>query len=488
MRKEYLRIANGTKRNADTEQLHDFCLTVYEGEVAEIVGSRIREVECLEALLSGQDDFSSGSIFFRGEKISVFGATKLLRGHFVELANCNELVEQISIADNVFSLRKEAGPLFVHEKENRMLLKQMLDRFLLTIDPDQETSSLSHLQRYQIRLLKLYLDGVEAVLLDQREMDLTNEEFLELYRLVHMLKHKGITFLVLDYVLPREWNMVDTLTVVQNGSTVLEYDTNSSRYETQQQAAVRALSNHETCKALHPVRQDAPIVLQLDQLATEKISKIDMILHAGEIAAVFCTSHEVEMDFFQVLSGYKKPIAGRLLIDGVPASAENHAKRIRQGVLSVGNCSSESYIFETLSVFDNYCLQKGLRVKRIWWDSRYRRFLRNQLDRMFDRNISSKPMRALSPIEIQKLKFKSCLLTHPKILICLNPFSSVDIKMSLKANCLIQELADTGIAVLVLSQYHSTEGIPGIKGYTMSNHGLLFTSEPTSDTEKRLPD
>ena len=486
MRKEYFRIANGTKRNADTEQLHDFCLTVYEGEVAEIVGSRIHEVECLEALLSGQDDFSSGSIFFRGEKVSALGATKLLRRHFVELANCNELVEQISIADNVFSLRKGIGPFFVHDKENRVLIKQMMDQFLLNIDPDQETSSLSHLQRYQIRLLKLFLDGVEAVLLDQREMDLTNEEFLELYRLVHMLKQKGLTFLVLDYVLPREWSMVDTLTVVRNGSTILEYDTNSSRHEIQQQAAVRALSDQETCKALHPARQDAPIVLQLDQLSTEKILKIDMILHVGEIATVFCTSHEIEMDFFQVLSGYKKPIAGRLLIDGVPAPADSHTERIKQGILSIGNRSSDSYIFETLSVFDNYCLQKGLRVKRIWWDSRYRRLLRNQLDRMFDRSISSKFMRDLSPLEIQKLKFKSCLLTHPKVLICLNPFSSVDIKMSLKANYLIQELADTGIAVLVLSQYHSTAGIPGIKGYVMSNHGLLFAGEPISGAEKSL--
>ena len=167
MRKEYLRVANGTKRNSDTEQLHNFCFTAYEGEIAAIIGSRIHEMECLEALLSGKEDFSSSTMFLKGEKISATGKPRFLRKNLVELATFNELVEQLSIADNVFALRPGIGPFFVKERENYSHLKRILQKFSLNIDPDQSVSSLSQLQKYQLHLLKLYLNGANAILLNQ---------------------------------------------------------------------------------------------------------------------------------------------------------------------------------------------------------------------------------------------------------------------------------------------------------------------------------
>ncbi len=477
MRKEFLRISNGTKRNAETEQLHDFCLTAYEGEVTEIVGSRIHEMECLEALLSGREDFSSGTIFLRGERISTTGETRVLGKHLVPLADRNMLIEQLSIADNLFAIRKGCGPVFVKEKENRIYLERILEQFSLSIQPDQPILSLSQLQRYQLQLLKIYLTGAEAVLLDQRKMDLTNEEFFELYRLIHALKAKGVTFVALDYVLPREWSMVDTLTVVRKAMTVVEYDRSSSQRGKQQRAANRALSSVDAYEIRQTVDPAAPIALALEGLSTPKIASLDMTLRVGEIAVVFSTDHEVEQEFFRVLSGYQAPLGGRLCISGVPVRHEGHAARIEQGVLSAENWASDTYMFENLSAFDNYCLQKGLRVKRIWWHRRYRRVLREQLNRLLGHHAANRSIQELSPIEIQKLKFKSYQLAHPKVLLCLNPYSSVDIQMSMEVNQLLQELAETGIAVLLLSQYHSPVGIPGARGYILSEHGLQPINE-----------
>ena len=308
-------------------------------------------------------------------------------------------------------------------------------------------------------------------------MNLTEEEFSEFYCLVDMMKNKGITFVVLDYVLPRDWNMVDTLVVVRNGSTVIEYDKACSQSEIQRRAVIQAFSDPYDHMIPHLFNPDMPVVLQFDRLATEKTRDINLTLHAGEVIAVFSKNHEVEQAFYQAISGVQNPIGGRILIDGIPVSAKNRAARIKQGVLSIENRSSGSYSFENMSVFDNYCLPKGLQIPEIWRSFRYRRFLRAQIDLIFGRSISYKSMQALSPMEVQTLKFKSCLLTHPKILVCLNPFSSVDMQMSIKAHQLIQEIANSGTAVLLLSQYRGTKGVSGIKSYFLDEQGLITVED-----------
>ena len=207
MRKEFLRIRNGIKKGDDGEKLRDLEMVAYEGEITLVLAGRILEMECLSNLLSGRDSLSYGTVYYRGEKVSPLRAMELLKREVVCLGENSGLVEGLSIADNLFVLNGRniwQEHFFAQDRRNNQKLVQLLEEFEIAIKPYQKVAALGQLQRYQIRLLKLFKAGTRIVLLDQRLMHLTELEKQMLYQLIHKLRDRGVTFIVLDYTPPEE--------------------------------------------------------------------------------------------------------------------------------------------------------------------------------------------------------------------------------------------------------------------------------------------
>ena len=479
MRKEFLRIENGIKKGVRAEQLQDIDLALYEGEVALIVGYRMRELETLSRLLQGKDDFDYGTIYFRGKKMSTSGRMGFLRDQVVRLADNFELSETHSIADNMFVLngrRFREEPFFVREKKNQKNLQRLLEQFELEMSAHQLVRELNRLQRYQIRLLRLFWDDVRLVLLDQRLLQLTDKELHELYRLIGLLKRKGMTFLVLDYRLPAFREEVDSITAVRDGFTCLHCDLHHMQ-DWKIHAFETALEVETRVAPFLPCRPDAPVMLELRDICAENLKQISLRLRQGEIAFVECQNHEVEQAFYNLLVGELPATDGAILIDGAWVKNEGRETRIRQGVMGFDRTEYEDESFYNLTVFDNYALKKGLRVKDIWLRPRYKHHIKKELDAMFGRKIADEKLYDLDQAELQRLQFLSYQLAHPKVLVCLNPFSSVDMQTVHEAEASIQSIADLGIGVLILSRNHCFGVVGGATLYQLGKNGVLQRSE-----------
>lgn len=475
MRKEFLRIENGIKKGVRAEQLENIDLAVYEGEVALIIGYRMRELEILSRLLQGKDDFDYGTVYFHGKKVSTSGKMNFLRDQIVRLAENFELSETHSIADNLFVLngrRFGEEPFFVREKKNQENLQLLLDQFELDMSAQQLVRDLNRLQRYQIRLLRLFWDDVKIVLLDQRLLRLTDEELHELYRLISLLKRKGMVFFVLDYRLPSFREEVDSITAVRDGYTCLHCDLHHMQ-DWKIHAFEVALEVETREAPFLPCPADASVVLELQNVSVGDMEQISLNLRQGEVALVECQNHEVEQAFYSMLIGESRPESGSILVDGCSVKSAGREERIRQGVMGFDRTEYEDESFYNLTVFDNYALKKGLKVKDIWLRPRYKHHIKKELDAMFGRKIADEKLYALDQAELQRLQFLSYQLAHPKVLVCLNPFSSVDMQTAREAEVSIQSIADLGIGVLILSRNSGFGGAGGATLYLLDKNGVL---------------
>ena len=479
MRKEFLRIENGIKKGIRVEQLQDIQIAAYEGEVTLIVGYRMQELETISRLLQGMDDFDYGTIFFQGKKVSTSGRMDFMKTRVVRLAENFELSETHSIADNMFVLNgRKMGqePFFVQEKQNLENLQHLLKMFDLNMSAHQLVRELNRLQHYQIRLLRLFCDNVQAVLLDQRMLRLTDEELYELYRLIGLLKRKGMTFLVLDYRLPTFREEIDSMTVVRDGFTCLQYDLHHMQ-EWKLRAFETALEVETRQDPFLPCDPDAPCLLELVNISTENLTRVSLRLRRGEIAIVECRNHEVEQAFYDLLIGEQHPISGALYIENVLSTAVKREQRIHEGMMGFDRTDYEDESFYNLTVFDNYVMKKGMKIKDLWLKPRYKNHIKRELDRMFGRKIADERLYNLDLAELQRLQFLSYQLAHPKVLVCLNPFSSVDIQTARDAEVSIQNIADLGIGVLILSRSHSFGGVGGAARYVLDKNGVLQRNE-----------
>ena len=470
MRKEFLRIENGIKKGLHSEQLQDIQIAAYEGEVALIVGYRMRELETLSRLLQGKDDFDYGTVFFQGKKVSTSGRMDFLRKQVVRLADNFELSEIHSIADNLFVLngrRTGEEPFFVQDRKNQENLQRLLGQFELDMSAQQMVRDLNRLQRYQIRLLRLFWDDVKVVLLDQRLLRLTDKELHELYRLIGLLKRKGMTFLVLDYRLPAFREEVDSITAIRDGYTYLHCDLHHMQ-DWKIHAFEAALEVETRDAPFLPCPQEVPVILELRDIVTENLEHVSLRLRQGEIALVECQTHEVEQEFYSLLIGEQPPALGVIRIGDMQVRTAGREERIRQGVMGFDRTEYEDESFYNLTVFDNYALKKGLRIKDLWFKPRFRHHIKRELDMMFGRKIADEKLYSLNQAELQRLQFLSYQLAHPRVLVCLNPFSSVDMQTVHEAEASIQRIADLGIGVLVLSRSSGFGGAGGATPYELT--------------------
>lgn len=471
MRKEFLKVINGTKTENGMELLRNFSLTIYKGSITFITGGSVLEMNGIEALLSGKEDFDSGDIYFEEKRISRKGTLRFLKESIMTASAEQQFVENISIVDNFFICSEKHQPFFARDKQNRKILTQLLSKFSVEVDLDLPISLLTILQRYQIFLLKVFYHGTKAVLLDKRKMPISSEEFSKLFTLLQQLKSRGMTILILDYGKDILWPCIDTFVMIKDASTILMTD--ACRFTEEKQQILFRESRKNV-----PQRQDqikkAPEVLRLASLTGTHLQKIDLTLHRGEIAVIHYENSESQRELCRILDGEEIPAQGRIFIHGRETVLTTREKRVKEGIQWIREFGSQGYLFHNLTAWGNYCLPKGLQFKQLWKNSRYRAHLKAALNTLAGRDIASLREDELLPVEIVRVKYGAQLLLRPPVLICLNPFSSADRFLKKEVGILLTELSEQGTAVLLFSKLLEIKELRQYTKYKLTNNGELY--------------
>lgn len=472
MKKEFLRISNGRKETEGLELLQDFYLNVYEQSVTLITGGSVLEMNCIADLLAGKQNFSSGEVEFCGERINRVGNMQFLAEHIAMISDSNRLVNTVSIVDNFFICSESRQPFFAQDGKNRKKLQELLDEFEVDIDLDRKAGSLDFVQQCQLQLLKQYYHGKQAVLWDKRKTSLSNEEFLELYELMSRLKRRGMTFLVLDYILYPCWSYLDTLVVIRKAGTILHEDV-ALLSDWQKQTILEDLMNREARQRPVAVTYQRNTVFQLQDIYTEYLFQVNLKLHAGEIAAIYYENFEVAQDLLHIINGDKVAERGDVLICGRHSAARGRDQRVREGVSCVQTYGSSGYLFHNFSALDNYSLPKGLKFRGLWVFGSYQSHLKKVLNTMAGRNIALLPPEELTPKETLLVRFQAEILARPKALVCVNPFSSVDRGLRTDVAQLIDQIAKQGTAVILLTRFEDIRSSDRYTQYELTEEGTL---------------
>lgn len=474
MRKEFLRIARGRKIEQGEEILKDFWLTSYEGEVVEIVGNHIRELDCIVRILAGEENFSYADLFYEGNRLLSGKVKSPLEKIITLVSDRTEFVDQLSISENFICMSSKVGPLFVRSKENRTVLMSYLKEFHLSINPDLPVGALNRLQLFQLQLLKLYHQKKRGVLLNVNEYSLTEAEIEELFILINQLKEKGMTFFIVCYnPLPAQLEL-DHILIIKHACTVAEYEKQDCKDITQIESILGPRKLQEEFNATNP---DAPVVFRLCNVKGENLWIDDFFLHKGEVSIINASSTEQKVELFHLLTGETFPLKGEILINGSSITGFSREKRIKAGLLCAENRFYEGFIFEKMTVLDNYIFQKGMRNKKLWWSFRHRKVLQQDLERTFGRGCASKKAYELSVYEQHKLKYMSYLLQRPNVLVCMDPFSSVDMETGHMAEIMLGRLAEMGTAILILCGNSGSFKESSVKEYRIDHDGFLTETE-----------
>jgi ribose transport system ATP-binding protein len=365
------------------------------------------------------------------------------------------VVPMLNTMDNLalgFGYACGAGRRIKWREQNRAA-REALDALGYGFDVSVPLVQLAPVERTAVAIARA-LQGIDpkssVLVLDEPTATMPRPEVERMFGIINSLRSAGVSVLYVSHHLNEVYAISDRITVMRDGKLV---DTRPTAELPRHELAEMIVGHVIETVASEVSEADGPVVLDLENLTTSALHGIDLQVRAGEIVGVAgLTGSGREQLCDAVFGGIRR--SGAVRVEGREVEAMRPDLMVRHRVGLVPADRREMGIFETMTVRENFTIPDVSQYSR-WLLFRHRAE-RRDVERL------SKKLRvktagtetgidALSGGNQQKVVVGRWLRLQPAVLLLDDPTQGVDIGAKADIHQLIDEVAETGAAVLICS-------------------------------------
>lgn len=443
------------KRFAGEHALRGVDLEVHAGEVHALVGENGAGKSTLMHILAGVHQPDGGTIEFAGVSDVEVPSEQAAQSLGVAIVyQERSLVGVLDAAENIFAGRQPVGRWGAIDRRRLYAdASAILDELRLPIDPRCLVEDLSPHQQQMVEIGKALSLDARLLILDEPTAALTAAETDTLFALIGRIKSRGVGVIYISHRLEEIFEIADRVTVLKDGARQGTFDVAEMTVERLVPLMVgrELLAQRERDNPANPT---ARIALEARNVSDGgRVKDVSLQVRAGEIVGLAGLAGAGRTEFALTLFGVKALTHGEFRIDGVPARITSPRQAIKAGIGHVPEDRRESGLFLEMSVADNIAAANLRRFGSVWL-SDYR--LRRVADEFRARlNIATpdvdRPVGELSGGNQQKVVIARWLLLQPRILVVDEPTRGIDVAAKAEVHALLQQLASSGTAILMVS-------------------------------------
>ncbi|MEW5626790.1 MULTISPECIES: sugar ABC transporter ATP-binding protein [Streptomyces] len=421
--------------------LTDVDLDVEHGEVHALIGENGAGKSTLMKILAGVHAPDEGTIELDGRTVSFKHPTDAQRAGVAIIYQELTLLPERTVAENVFLGREPKRLGLVDraamESATARLLEELGEG---SFGPRDLVRRLSVAQQQVVEIVKALSVDARIVVMDEPTAALAESEVELLYRLVRRLSERGVAVLYISHRLREIFELADRVTVLKDGAKV----TTLPIGELTTAGLVRLMVGRELTDYYPPraTRPAGDVLLSVRGGGNAVLDGIDLELRAGEIVGLAGLQGAGRTELAKALFG-AEPFTRGEMTPRRPGS-------VREGISSGIGLVTEDRKAEGLalhqSVRDNALLVARARRGRAGAS------VLDLLERVRLAPPSpEKEVRYLSGGNQQKVVLAKWLTVAPKVLLFDEPTRGVDVGAKAAIHELVRELAEDGMAVLMIS-------------------------------------
>jgi len=491
-RAQPLLTASGVSKSfGRTQALVDAALTLRPGETVGLLGANGAGKSTLSRIISGHIQPTSGQIDFDGAPLILSSTRDALRRGIALVAQETSLAPDLSVLENIFlpSLATKGRLSFAAMRvDATCLLSGLGHEHVLPLDAEVRT--LSAAQRQLVEIAKALALDARLLIFDEPTASLSTTEVDRLFDIMTRLRDGGRALAFVSHRLEEVFAITDRVTILREGCVVAEDVETSSLTQSDiiQHMVGRDIG------AIHAKRTVAPeaigdTVFEVRHLRAHPwVRDISFSVRRGEILGLGGLVGAGRSEAVEAIWGLRPRQGGEFLIAGKPVRLNRPVDAVRAGMGFVAEDRRAQNIVPDLSVRENLMLaQMG----------QHRGFLRGYgkraqkvADLIRDLGLPADRLDTsllnYSGGMQQKIIIARWLLTEPEILILDEPTKGVDIGTRASIYKLLQQAADAGLAVIVISS--DFEELLGLaERIVVVSDGVTIADLPASRlTEEKL--
>ena len=474
------------------DALSDVHLDIAEGQIHGLVGENGAGKTTLLRILSGIYSPTSGEVILRGHPVRLTNPVQAVSRGIGAVHQELSLCSALNVAENVFFGRQPARKVsrLIRNRALYTQTQQLLDRLKLRIAPTTPVYNLSIAEQQQVEILKALSLKPDILLLDEPTSTLSGYEIAILFRVLEDLREQGKTIIYVSHKLHEIQKLCDTISVLRDGKHVGTL----SQEEADEATLVRMMTGRATSD-LYPPRLNPSATeprLRVQGLHAHvkgvSLKDIDLAVYPGEIVGVAGLVGSGRTEMAEALFGAHRWIAGTVSIDGKEVTLRSPWDSIRHGISYVPEDRKASGLFLEMDVAMNIISNELQAVSSVGFVNKG--YIRNHAEHYISSfRIKTAGHRQtvgyLSGGNQQKIMLARFLSTHPTILIVDEPTRGIDVGAKREIHFLLNELAEQGAAILMISS--ELEEILGFSNrlYVMYAGRIIaeYDSEKTTDEE-----
>ena len=454
-----------SKSFAGVQALRDVNFTVDAGQIHALVGENGAGKSTLMKVLSGVYPHGSyeGTIIFEGEErrfrdINDSEALGIIIIH-QELA----LIPLMSIAENIFLSHPPSRFGVIDRNAVYRRTQELLAQVGLRESPDTLITDLGVGKQQLVEIAKALSKKVRMLILDEPTASLNEADSAALLDRLVTFREQGIASILISHKLNEVARVADRITVLRDGRTVDSIDCRSESVE--EDRIIRSMVDRDLAHRF-PERQakiGEPVLVVEDwsvqhPLHPERqvIKNVEFQVRAGEVVGIAGLMGAGRTEFAMSLFGrsWGTNISGRIRLEGKDIDLPNVAAAIDAGLAYVTEDRKQLGLILADDVRKNITLAslKQVASRGVIDDIRELKAASDYRNRMRIRSQDVyQETGTLSGGNQQKVVLSKWLMTAPKVLILDEPTRGIDVGAKYEIYCIINELAEAGKGVVVIS-------------------------------------
>ncbi len=438
----------------------DFVLE--QGEIHALLGENGAGKSTLTKVIAGVYPLTEGTLLVNGREEKLATPAEALGQGIAMVYQENSLVPSMTVAQNIYLGNEK--PL------NRLRgiyisAQQFLQSLNFHVDPAAVVGSLGAAQKQMVEIARAVHHKARVIIFDEPTATLTPEEKSYFFKLIRKLKAEGVSIIFISHALEEALQIADRITILRDGRLVASDKAAAFDRPKIVQAMVGRNLTDEIYGATarsRPPRARGRKVLSVENLSMGSIVRnTSFSIYDGQVTGIFGLVGSGRTETMKVVAGVLKRDffhGGEVRLAGNPVRYRIPAPAVRDGVVYVTEERKAEGFFETMSIAENIHMGKiagepygGFQIVSPADARRLAEEWRKQLNiRAIDPNAK---VIELSGGNQQKVVIAKALVQRPRLVIFDEPTRGVDVGAIAEIHAFINQLADDGIAVVVISSY-----------------------------------
>lgn len=452
-----LEMRNISKTFGNTRALTNVSLTVYPGEVHALMGENGAGKSTLMKVLSGAYTADpGGTVVVDGQPIVSGDPVRAKANGIAVIYQELSLAPNLTVAQNMFLGAEPARFGVIDKTAARERAEPILKQLGIEFGSPQLVAALSLGERQMVEIARALTTNAKIIVMDEPTTSLTSRETERLFDVIAGLKARGIAIIYISHRMEEIYALADRVSVLRDSAYVGTLE----RAELSAEKLVSMMVGRDLSsfykKEHRAPQQAARTVLSVRDIGDgRRVHGCSFDAKAGEVLGIAGLVGSGRTELARLIFGADRKISGTVLLEGRELTIGGPRDAMDAGIAYLTEDRKGLGLFLDMTITENInigVIGKDAAKGGILNFAAARERAAKAISALSIRTLSASiNVGALSGGNQQKALIARLLETKPKAIIFDEPTRGVDVGAKSEIYRIIDELAQTGIAIVVIS-------------------------------------